>query len=514
LKVRRPRRDRWRRRTIICRAWDEAADAAGIDDAAKEGVAKALARFVRSLWAADVIGWRKLQLLALPKFMELTREAGFTGSDEHLKQICRLPRGFIDRDRARGRAIAIHDRDAKAFSDRLPRIRRDYSSLRPGELIIGDVHPIDILYRRSDGTTATPKAVSWMDARSRYLVSHPVFLAPGEGVRMAHVAASFAAFVRDEQMMPARLLLDNGAEYNCAEFAKHALRLVADDRFPLDGINDDDARTIIKALPYNASAKAIESRFRLLENNFRDLGGFIGGDRMKSKTSNVGKAPTPFDGTPENLWREIVGTRVQFLNHTPSPVIDGKTPAEIWARRERHKVDYHDLQAAFGVEKTRRLNQGGFSLDGSRYSHDVLAARPDLSGVVIYKPIFGPDILAVHDPRTGEFLCHASPDHRYGALDVAGARESAGRKKLARGSIGVMRRDFDAVDISGVMRAFIELNPEYATPAPAATIALSGEKARAADDRRRLAERGEPSAPKEPEEDFFDLVAKRTNSGS
>jgi hypothetical protein len=468
-----------------------------------------MARYCRSLWAQDLRGWRMMQLLALARLMKLTREAGFTGSDEHLKQICRLPRGFIDRERAFGVAIARHDRDAKAFDDRLPRIRRDYSALRAAELINGDVHPVDIYYLRDDGSLATAKAIAWMDAASRYIVVHLVFLGPGEGITMAHVAASFAAFVRDEGVMPARLLLDNGAEYNWADFAAQAMRLVADSRMPLGGINDDDSRALIRALPYNASAKAIESRFRLLENNLRDVTGYIGGDRMKSKTHNVGKAPVPYPGSQEDLWREVQ-TRVTFLNHTPSPVIDGKCPAEIWATRERHMVDYHDLQAAFGVEKTRQLKQGSFRLDGVTYTHDALMARPDLTALVIFIPIFGRrDLIACHHPKTGEFLCHARPDRAYDALDRAGARESARRKKLAKQAIGVMRDGVDTVNVSAEMRAFYELNPTQPLSPPAATIALSGEKGRAAADRRRLSAQPAEPAPVEEPEDFLEAIEKR-----
>jgi hypothetical protein len=50
-------------------------------------------------------------------------------------------------------------------------------------------------------------------------------------------------------------------------------------------------KTIVRAKPYNARAKPIEGIFGVLEtHHFAKLPGWVGGNRMKSKTANIGRA--------------------------------------------------------------------------------------------------------------------------------------------------------------------------------------------------------------------------------
>lgn len=75
---------------------------------------------------------------------------------------------------------------------------------------------------------------------------------------------------------------------------------------------------IVRALPYNAAAKPIESIFKVLEqNHFRFNPGWIGGDRMRKKTENVGKEPPPFPSAVEDL-RAALQAALDFYHATPS----------------------------------------------------------------------------------------------------------------------------------------------------------------------------------------------------
>lgn len=500
------RTDKGKRRVYVSRKWDNTVP---FDDDTRQRIADATARDVRSIWATDARGWRHVGRLALPQLMKTTRAAGFAGTDDELRAICTLPRGFIDRERAPGLAVARHDKDAKAFFDRQPRVRRDWSQVRPGEVMIGDVHPFDILYRRDDGSTATPKGIAWMDGASRYTILHPVFLEKGEGIRMEHVAASFANMVAETGTMPGRLYLDNGGEYNWAEFAEAAMKLVERPGVPLLGINDRDARRIVKALPYNAPAKPIEPWFARLEDAMRDLPGHIGGDRMKKKTHNVGREPKPFPGTQAELWQEI-RLRCDYVNNTPMQVLGGRTPAQVFAERERHEIDLIDLETAFSKPKVVTLRQGEFRFNNVYYGHDALDARPDLTKVVAFIPIFGDrERIAVETPD-GTFLCHAEPRRYFHPLDTAGAKESARRKALARQGVRALKETVYPVHVSVRMDAYIALNPAPPAREPAAVFGLAGEKKRAADDRRRLAAkgpRGDPSGESTP--NYFGLLREK-----
>lgn len=110
--------------------------------------------------------------------------------------------------------IAVKEKDNAVFQDKyMPSIRRDYSDLAPRQIVVGDVHPVDIMMRRPDGTAVYPKAIAWYDVATNGIHMTFVLLEPGEGIRREHVAMSFQAMV-DEWGLPEMLYLDNGSEYS------------------------------------------------------------------------------------------------------------------------------------------------------------------------------------------------------------------------------------------------------------------------------------------------------------
>lgn len=494
---RRPRSDRGAKRVHLSRAADAALRAAGLKDETIQSLAATARDDVLSLWRKDPRGWREVQRLALPELMNRLRAAGFAGSDAECRAIATLPRGFIDRERGKGLAIARADKDVKADFDRKPRVRRDWSRLAPGHCIFGDVHPVDILYRRADGSTATPKAVCWMDSRSRYLIVHPLFPDAGKGIRQSDVAASLAQALEDEGFMPTVVYVDNGGEYNWIEVVAGLKKLAANPEVPLAHVCDQEAQRIVKADPYQPQSKAIEARFKDFENVCRTIKGWIGGNRMAKKTANLGRPPEPHPD-PWGLWQDIQ-RRVDYLNNTPMPALAGHTPAQVFAERERHEIDPIDLQVAFAKPEIRALIRHEFRLNNVYYAHDVLDARPDLDKVRVYVPIFGdPTRLAVETPD-GEFLCHAEPIRYVNPLDGEGAREAQRRQRLHDQTIRGWRKSVGSVDIGARMEAYIALNPTLPPSKPATVFELTGEKKRAAADRKGLAE---DAARPEPDDDL------------
>ena len=218
------RGDRGEARTHIGRAWD-----AGVpfDDATKGRIAEATAERVRSLWAASTeIGWKQISRLAAGFLYDQTVAAGFDPGRRELKKLCRVPRRFVEAGRP-WRAVAVYDKDRKRHFDvHMPRIRRTREGREPMEIVIGDVHPIDILMRRTDGSVFTPKLITWHDWATNRLFFYPVFLAKGKGVRQEHVAEAFMAMAADPLWgMAQTLYLDNGGEYNWAELVNDAMQL-------------------------------------------------------------------------------------------------------------------------------------------------------------------------------------------------------------------------------------------------------------------------------------------------
>ena len=111
------------------------------------------------------------------------------------------------------RVIAIHDQDAKRFHDNYqPRIQRKRDDLLPMDIIVGDVHPVDVLTYREDGSQATARAIAWLDIATNRVHVTLIQLRPREGVKQIHVTQAFIAMVR-AWGLPRRLYLDNGKEY-------------------------------------------------------------------------------------------------------------------------------------------------------------------------------------------------------------------------------------------------------------------------------------------------------------
>jgi hypothetical protein len=53
------------------------------------------------------------------------------------------------------------------------------------EVVFGDVHPIDVVLRREDGSTAHARTIAWLDFATNRLWLDVVLFAPGKGVTMS-----------------------------------------------------------------------------------------------------------------------------------------------------------------------------------------------------------------------------------------------------------------------------------------------------------------------------------------
>jgi len=443
----RPRADKGRRRVFVTRKWDRTVP---LDAVAMARVEEALRRYIRSLWAGDLkLGWSWMVRLASERLARATVEAGFNPGPDALKSVCRLPRSIVERER-HYRAIAIHDKDRKRhFDASQPRVRRTLEGRAPMEILVGDVHHMDILMTRPDGTTFTPKAVCWQDWVTNRIFVHPVFLKKGQGIRQEHVIESFVAMAtHPEWGMPRHLYLDNGGEYNWAPFIEDAMRLVEGMRcFQRRGM-------IIKAQPYNAPAKAIEGLFGVLERGvFSTIPGWIGGDRMNKKTANLGKAVKPFPGN-EAAFREALTTAIAaYETHPQSGSLAGRSPRQAFAQAveagwRRTDIEPLALRAAFAKDVVKTIRQGGFKHGGEVYTARELQRLAHDTRVVVRAPIAQDhDNLAVLDPESRKLICVARIDAPYDALDPEGAREAGRRRRENAKGIADQRQDVDKVDL-------------------------------------------------------------------
>jgi hypothetical protein len=174
---------------------------------------------------------------------------------------------------------------------------------------VGDVHPIEIKLTRADGTAVMPRAIAWLDVATQRLHVTLIQLEKGEGVKQVHVAQSFAAMC-SAWGLTRQLYLDNGSEYGWQDMMEGFAQLSRLTGVELDTRLEPQMaaapNAVVRARPYNAQAKPIEGIFALLEQQVLSmLPGWIGGNRMRQKTHNVGRAPQAFGGDWESFHQSF-----------------------------------------------------------------------------------------------------------------------------------------------------------------------------------------------------------------
>ena len=462
----RHRRDIGMKRVRVTREFDAAALAAGVSNDQLEEVRTKLTKYIRSLIAASAS--RKIVTFnAEAKLNSLAEALGITTDDDAFK----LPDHLIQSE-AQFKKVARFKRDRKAHDDARPRISRSSEGLSPMDLIMGDIHPADIVMKRPDGSTATARLIAWYDCATHRAFLSPVLCEAGTGIRNSHVIQSFIDMVR-AWGLPKALYLDNGSEYNWPEFIADALKLAADLPAIDFAMRGDGSRLgrIIRAKAYNAAAKgAIEGFFRNFEGSYLcHLKGYIGGDRLCQKVANVGRAPAPFDGTIEKLSKTITTNLSLYNSRVQTRRLKGISPDAkfrefVEAGWTMTSVDENTLRIAFSEEQVRKVTRGRIQYAGQYWICDELKKYQGKSVVALIPKYERWDRLPLKDEKGGR-LGFAFPDTAYGYLDPAGAIESARREKLFRSGVRELEQQIDKVDVQQEIESnIVRLPPPVRAP--------------------------------------------------
>jgi hypothetical protein len=450
--MRQPRRDVGRKLVGITRQWDRACP---LPPESRAQVADQLAEQVRSLWAAGVPGYRTVAELGSAVLFDLSQRAGW--SDVSLAQ-CQLSRHYVEHYR-RYALLAMHDKDARLFFDtRVPRIRRHREGLKPMDIIVGDVHPIDIKLTRADGTAVMPRAIAWLDVATQRLHVTLIQLEKGEGVKQVHVAESFAAMC-SAWGLPRQLYLDNGAEYGWQDMMEGFAQLSRLTGTHLDARLDDEhaaPHAVVRARPYNAQAKPIEGIFALLELQVLSmLPGWIGGNRMRQKTHNVGRAPQAFPGDWAS-FHQAFDQALAYYHARAQPrsrSLNGQSPNQAlsaaiaagWTGAP--EVDPLALSVAFASEERRLIHDGGYvRWNGSSYYHDALIAHTG-ERLCIRFAKWDTQYLFVLDERN-QLICTAEPAQTFAFFGEEGARTQAQRAQVLKRHLRDLRGNTVRLDLA------------------------------------------------------------------
>ncbi|MEM7296573.1 MAG: hypothetical protein AAF330_08140, partial [Pseudomonadota bacterium] len=344
------------RDVAVSRSWD-GFFAPHIGEADHARVADELTHYIRSLWGSGERGKYAVSEKATTFLIETSRGLGVVAFDAleigrpttasgtaTQFEVCFVNTRRVS-DERKYQVLAVKRKDNAKFQDEhVPHIRRDYSEYLPRDIIVGDVHPVDVMMRRADGTQVYPKAISWMDIATNEMHMTFVLCEPGEGIKREHVAMSFEAMVK-AWGLPKLLYLDNGSEYKWAEMIGGFTQLSqlvesAGGSFGLHDLGDNaevrdrvirSREAVVRSLAYNAKGKPkIEGAFGNIEQvQFALMPGWTAGDRMSKKTHAKGKEPNAFPGTGEDFLKAANAMLEWYHKRPQRGRLNDRSPNEV-----------------------------------------------------------------------------------------------------------------------------------------------------------------------------------------
>jgi len=186
------RSDRGQRRVRINRAWDAGC---GLPDEVQDQIAGKLAAVARGLLAKGR-SERNARTLCAVELQKLTAEAGAALPKAQLAQFCKLNSRWVAQFKEM-KAVHAFAADNKTYTDRHEfHVRRGLTA-RPMEVLMGDVHTVDLTISEAMSSkfsklrdTAFQAAIAgevsvkawliaWMDGSSGYMWATPVITGPG-----------------------------------------------------------------------------------------------------------------------------------------------------------------------------------------------------------------------------------------------------------------------------------------------------------------------------------------------
>jgi hypothetical protein len=447
------RADKGQRRVFVSREWDKRVR---FPDAEKEAIANDLQRAIRSHLAAGATRGQTIELCS--RFLAKVSQRGFPITDaDELLRVCQVPKVMVQAE-LHYRKLDKHRTDRKAIEDTRPRIKRTIAGYRPMELVVMDVHPIDVAVERADGSEAHPSLLAFLDVATQRCWCELIFLDKRGGVRNVDLIEAFVAMARHPAFgLPEQVYCDNGSEYRFAAFLDDAMQLA----WP------GSTRTlrVSNALPYNAAAKPVEQWFARFEaQHLRFFQGYRGGDRMNSRQEAVGRRTAPFPGGFEP-FREAFFAQLHAYEAFPQKrgQLGARSPKQAFAVHVAGgwtavKMDPEGLLVAFTRPQERAVIQGSISLNGRSWTCPELQAFQGAKVVARVPAYHGFNELLV-ETLAGERLGIAVADREFSYLDPRGAQAWAERTKRHNAGRRALAKDVRPIDMADELAAFGAASP-------------------------------------------------------
>ncbi len=279
---------------------------------------------------------RNVQTLCAVALQKLTVEAGAELPKAQLVRLCKLNDKWSAQFREM-KAVHAFDADNKTYTDRHEfHVRRGLTA-RPMEVLMGDVHTVDLTISAAlspkfkklrdaafDAAMAGEVSVKawligWMDGSSGYMWATPVITGPGQGITQQDVALSlYEVLTCPWGGMPDEFMIDNGGEFGF--LAESVIRFAA--MAEISGLG------VVKCRPYHPEGKArIEGAFNVLEAGFISaLPGYNGGNILKLRLKSRGKAVAPYGRGPDQLIEDLHLAIAQYNGTVQQGDLAGLSP--------------------------------------------------------------------------------------------------------------------------------------------------------------------------------------------
>ena len=444
-----------KRRVVASKKFNDAYLAAGHDEAKLPEIDAFVDRTIKGLWKGESATTGEGEVLDLASFMlwEHCRDLGVPVD----RELCRVGERRVDQWRVPFEAVAKKNLHAKAFADSLPRIARDWTQLEPMETVIADVKHLDVLVTRPDGSQSYPKLIGFMDGGTGRIFSYLVFCPQRRSITQELVIDAFLAMAKHPEWgLPRQLYLDNGSEFGGLNKIIPALAL----------LRDDDGREIIRAMPYNASAKPIEPLFRRLDQYcFASMTGYTGPNRMDKRTQNVGKAPQAYSKSWEHFCEEVE-MLIKYYHNKEVGGMWNASPNDVFrSKLENWRPTFARplaLEMSFCSSETRKLRKEGISFGSTRYHHPELlnvAIGTVIDLLIPWQKDLAP-IVTLPDRPPFQLV----RDFAYAANDTAGSIESANRKSTYQRSIAKLDREVPTIHPVDVKRRMVAQSEPITIP--------------------------------------------------
>lgn len=489
------RSDKGVKRVIISRAWMKAVP---FDAETKATIERDLKTYVRSLIKGSG-QFEQTCILVSDMLKQLTAAYGFRVIDPMAEvKIFAIPKAFV-LEEAPYKAVARHRKDRKASEDDKPRIRRTIAGLAPMEVVVMDVHHINVHVARPDGTYSTPKLIAFHDIATGRVFCELIQFEERGGVRNADVIAAFVKMCQHPAFgVPQFLYVDNGSEYRFADDLEDALKLGT--RFvPFNGL--EERKRIIRAKAYNAAAKHVEGWFRQFNQQYaRHIQGWRDDDPMNPKRPELGKLHPPYPGGFEAFCDEFFSLLKAYEHMTQKGQLN-TSPALAFKKHvdsgwKATMLDPNDLVTVFTKPETREVRKHGIEVRGRSWTCDGLLEFFGRRVIVHIPKYHGFAELLVTDEH-GNQIGIAVADEPYNVLDERGAKESAHRISVRNKALTKLGKSVPDIDVGAELIEYGRKQEPVIPNEPDATISVErpGSQRRAlppvASDRRSQAQKDE-----------------------